>query len=196
MLLLTSRKAIMWVSLVLREKVHCSREPSWLMEAGWCEIPGQHCTCCPLDSPVKLLGLYPWHLVTMKQIPLLVHCQSSLLSSLSWENKNEQWGQGSKPQDPGGIVGESHGWSPDMRQTKSSHQGTAEILPGGRQLFGEVKGNSKPQSGERRWFSWRAGSLSKPCYDAHLRGLELWSWWAAPMGLFSQWCECYSTGVI
>lgn len=190
MLLLISSKAIRLVSLVLRENVCCSREQSWLMEVGWCKIPAQHGTHCPPASPVKCLGLYPWHLRTMEQIPHLVCCQSSLLFSLLWENKNEQWGQGSKLQGPGGTVGESHGFSPDMRQTQSSHQGTAEILPGRGQLFGEVKVNSKPQSGEGRWFSSRAGSLSEPSCDAHLRGLELQSGWAALLVLFSQWWEC------
>lgn len=85
-------------------------------------------------------------------------------------------------------MGESHGWSPDMRQNQSSHQGAAEILSAMGQLSGEIKVDSKAQSGERRCFSSRADSLSKPCYDAHLRGLKLWSSWAALMGLFSQWC--------
>lgn len=151
----------------------------------WCKIQA------PAHHPVLLDAWacipdtwWPW-----SRFLVLLVCQSSLLFSLPWEKKSEQRGQGSKLQGPGGTVSESHGSSPDMRQTQSCHQDAAEIMPGRGQLSGEAHVKRSPRVAKESDFL-AAASSSKPCCGAHLRDLELWSRWAALLGLLSKAFEC------
>ena len=49
-------------------------------------------------------------------------------------------------------MGESHGSSPDTRQTQSRHQAAAEIMPGMGQLSGEAEVKQSPRVGKESGF--------------------------------------------
>ena len=71
-------------------------------------------------------------------------------------------------------MGESHGSSPDTRQTRLCHQSAAEIILGRGQLSGEGEVKQSPRVGKESDFL-AAVSSSEPCCGACLRDLEEWS---------------------
>lgn len=115
----------------------------------WCKIQAQPHTCLPRTRCHET----PEHISLAFGVVLILHVyRSSLLFSLLWELKNEQGGQESKLQGPGGTVGESHGSSPDMRQTRSCHQGVGDTVLGRGQLSGEAECNEASEWGRKVTF--------------------------------------------